>query len=107
MILINFLKNTVIVSLSFCVVYGVIAVIFPAITGSELSPTLTERWFTVFGVELLATMVIQITKLIVDRSKLEHKIKILKENGIEITREDLDDDSNPYYDNPYYDEDMM
>lgn len=92
-------------------VYGIVAVVFQALTGNELSPTLTERWFTVFGVELLATMIIQVTKLFADRSKLEHKLSVLKENGIEIKREDINDDNpysdNTYYDNPYYDNEIV
>lgn len=86
---IKFLSLMVILSLLLCVLYGIIAVIFQYKTGGELSPTLTENWYKVFGVEIAGTTIIYIVKRISNYLEIKDKIKLKKENGIEITEDDF------------------
>lgn len=107
----KFLSSVVIVSLVLCVIYGITAVFFQAVTGEELSPTLTDKWFTVFGIELLATAIIQITKTIVTNLKMRNKIEYMKQNGLNPKHSDFNssEDSGYYYNdysNDCYDESM-
>lgn len=50
--------------LKFCFIltmaYAVIAITFQAVTGSELSPTLTQWFYTFFGIEIGSTAFIKI-----------------------------------------------
>lgn len=50
--------------LKFCfiltMVYAVIAIVFQAVTGNELSPTLTQWFYTFFGIEIGASAFIKI-----------------------------------------------
>lgn len=94
----KFLSLIVIVSIVLCVVGGIVAVIFQAATGIELSSTLIDRWFTVFGVELGAAALIQITKIITEELKRRNKIEHMAENGIEPQRSDFNNESGGYYD---------
>lgn len=88
-----------------CVLYGVIAVAFQAITGLELSPTLTDKWYLVFGTELAAAAFIQITKLCTNKIKLKNKIEYMKENDIKLEREDFAEskEDDGYYSDYYND----
>lgn len=58
----KFLDKIVIASIGLTILGGLIAVIFQWVTGMELSPTLIQYWFTVFGIELGATTLITLTK---------------------------------------------
>ncbi|MBE6311491.1 MAG: hypothetical protein E7080_10650 [Bacteroidales bacterium] len=105
----KFLSLIVIASIALCVIGGIIAVTFQAITGVELSSTLIDRWFTVFGVELGAAALIQITKIVTDELKRRNRVNHMKENGIEPKRSDFNNGENNYYDNfmdSSYDEPM-
>lgn len=95
----KFLEKVVISSLVLCVVYAVVAIVFQALTGSELSSTLTERWYTVFGIELLSTAVITTAKTIANKTNIINKIELMKQNGIMPEREDFSDSvDGAYYD---------
>lgn len=86
---IKFLSLMVILSLLLCVLYGIVAIIFQYETGGELSPTLTENWYKVFGIEIAGTTIIYIVKRVSKYLEIKDKIKLKKENGIEITKEDF------------------
>ena len=70
-------------------------------TGQELSPTLTENWYKVFGIEIAGTTIIYMTKRITSIWKIEDKIELKKKNGFPIEPEDFksSDDSCDYYEN--------
>ena len=104
----KFLSMMVVASLLLCVLYGVIAIIFQWITGSELSPTLTEKWFQIFGIEIGGTTLIYIVKRIVSIWRIEDKIELKKKEGFELKESDFDTGSEyPSYfvsDDPTYDD---
>lgn len=92
----NFLSVMVILSLLACMIYGVVAILFQYFTGDELSPTLTENWYLVFGVEIAGTTLIYITKRITSIWRVEDKLKLKKEYEIEITDRDFNSNSEYY-----------
>ena len=94
----KFLSLVVIVSIVLCVIGGIVAVVFQSITGVELSPTLIDKWYTVFGTELGACAVIQVAKIVSEEVKRRNKIKHMKENGIEPVRSDFKTEQDGYYD---------
>jgi hypothetical protein len=106
----KFLSVIVVASIILCIICGIVAVVFQAVSGEELSPTLVDNWYTVFGIELGATALIQITKTITDEIKRRNKIKHMTENGIEPKHSDFSGTQNEYYDgfysDPDYDEPM-
>lgn len=61
----KYMKKIVLLSITLCVVYLPIYCICAKL-GIELSDTLTEKWFTVFGVELGATALIKVFETIKD-----------------------------------------
>lgn len=96
----NFLSIMVIISLALCVLFGIIGVIFQAATGQELSPTLVENWFKVFGTEIAATGIIYIVKRITSIWRVEDKIKLKKDNGFELKESDFGMSNEDVYDSP-------
>ena len=103
----KFTSVMVIASLLLCAVYGAVAIWFQYHSGEELSPTLTENWFKVFGIEIAGTTVIAITKKITSMEKIKEKIQLKKDNSIEITPKDFTENSDCSYDGDYYDSDLM
>ena len=99
---IKFTSIMVVISLLLCVVYGAVAVAYQYTTGQEISPTLTDKWFQVFGIEIAGTVAIYITKRITSIDKLKDKITLKKELGLEVTEKDFD--QNNGYD--YYSDDI-
>lgn len=100
----KFISVMVVASLILCVLYGIVATIFQYKTGGELSPTLTENWYKVFGVEIAGTTIIYIVKRISKYLEIKDKIKLKKENGIEITEDDFED--TPYEEEVFYEEEF-
>lgn len=105
----KFLSIMVIASLLLCIVYGAVAIVFQWIKGEEVSPTLTERWFQVFGIEIAGSTLIYIVKRITSIWRIEDKIELKKKNGFELKESDFDtgESFGSYYisDDPIYDED--
>lgn len=93
----DFLKIIVVLSIVLCIAGGIVSVFFQAITGVELSPTLIDKWYTVFGLELGASALIQVTKIMTDEIKRRNKIKHMKENDIKLERSDFNNEQNDYY----------
>lgn len=58
------LTRFIVFAIGFMVAYTVGAIIFQAVTGDELSPTLTERVFLAFGGELLLCAFIKVFKIV-------------------------------------------
>ena len=103
----KFLSIMVIFSLLLCIIYGVVAVVFQWITGTEISPTLTERWFQVFGIEIAGTTLIYIVKRVTSIWRIQDRIKLKKEEGFKLKESDFDlHDTSDYFvhDDPIYDD---
>lgn len=101
----KFTSIMVIASLLLCAIYGAVAIWFQLRMGEEISPTLTENWFRVFGIEIAGTTIIAVTKKITAMDKIKEKLQLKKDNNIEITDKDFkESDSYSDYDNDYYDE---
>lgn len=105
----KFVSVMVIFSLLLCVIYGVAAIGFQYFTGEELSPTLTENWFQVFGIEIAGTTIIYIVKRISKILETKDRIDLKKEHNLKITEKDFPnqssdltdyDSDDPTYDDP-------
>lgn len=57
------LTKFIVFSLAMTIIYTVIAILFQAITGSELSSQLTICYFAVYGGEILSCALVKIYKL--------------------------------------------
>lgn len=68
----RFMKRVLIFCLSELVLFGVFACVFQCVTGLELSPTLIQWHYTVFGIELGALALLKIAEI--SLAKLETKI---------------------------------
>lgn len=104
----NFLSVMVIASLLLCILYGAAAYLFQWITGTELSPTLTEKWYEVFGIEIAGTTLIYIVKRVTSIWRVQDRIKLKEEKGFKLKESDFDlHESTDYFvhDDPIYDED--
>ena len=71
-------------------------------TGEELSPTLTENWYKVFGIEIAGTTIIAVTKKITAMDKIKEKIQLKKDNNVEVTNQDFKESNS--YDDTFYDD---
>jgi hypothetical protein len=80
----------VIGSLLLCIAFGAVAIIFQWITGTEISPTLTEKWFQVFGVEIAGSTLIYIVKRITSIWRVQDRIELKKKEGFELKESDFD-----------------
>lgn len=100
----DFLKLIVTLSFTVCIIFTITILIF-SIIGIEVSDTLIECFFKVFGTELGATAAIKISDKILKRWQIVEKIKMLKKEGLPIEKKDLElDDSEDAYegDGTYY-----
>lgn len=102
----NFLSAMVIASLLLCIIYGVVAIVFQWFRGEEISPTLTEHWFQVFGIEIAGTTLIYIVKRVTSIWRVQDRITMKKEEGFELKESDFDLPSNDsvVFDEDFYDE---
>lgn len=103
----KFITIMVIFSLLLCVIYGAIAIYFQYRTGEEISPTLTERWYQVFGIEIAGTTIIYIVKRISKILEIKDKINLKKEHGFDPKESDFDTHNNQddfVSDDPVYDD---
>lgn len=58
------LLKLVLFCLSVLLIYAIVAIIFQWLTGQELSPTLTDKLYTVLGTEIVVAGFIKVFKLI-------------------------------------------
>lgn len=57
------LTKFIIFSFAMTILYTVVAILFQALTGNELSSQLTVCWFAVYGGEVLSCALIKVFKL--------------------------------------------
>lgn len=106
----KFLSIMVIASLLLCIAFGAVAILFQWITGTEISPTLTEKWFQVFGIEIAGSTLIYIVKRVTSIWRVQDRIELKKKEGFELKESDFDlNESQDYFvhDDPIYDEDTF
>lgn len=85
----KFLNKIVVSSIILTVFGGVVAVIFQWITGEELSSTLIQYWFTVFGVELGATALITAVKTATKTYEKKIELSLMNKYNIKPDKQDL------------------
>ena len=85
----KFLDKIVIASIGLTILGGLIAVIFQWETGMELSPTLIQYWFTVFGIELGATTLITLVKTLTKTYEKKVELQLMDKYKIKPSKEDL------------------
>lgn len=85
----KFLDKIVIASIVLTIFGGAVAVIFQWVTGMELSPTLIQYWFTVFGIELGATTLITLTKTLTKTYEKKVELQLMDKYKITPEKEDL------------------
>lgn len=85
----KFLDKIVIASIILTIFGGAVAVIFQWVTGMELSPTLIQYWFTVFGIELGATTLITLTKTLTKTYEKKVELQLMDKYKIIPEKEDL------------------
>ena len=82
------LTKFVVFSLFSCVLYTAI-VIACAYHGVFVPDILTEYYFKVFGMEIGASAIITVVKYFVQKQKKNDTINMLKENNIDVSKEDI------------------
>ncbi len=97
----KFLTLSVIISLILCVLFTGVVIALECV-GIEVSDTLIQYFFTVFGVEFAATAAIKISKHTIEKQKVKDKIEQIKENNLTVEKEDLRQDSSDDYIEEYY-----
>lgn len=97
----KFLTLSVIISLILCVLFTGIVIALECV-GIEVSDTLIQYFFTVFGIEFAATAAIKISKHTIEKQKVKDKIEQIKENNLTVEKEDLRQDSSDDYIEEYY-----
>lgn len=85
----KFLDKIVIASIGLTILGGLIAVVFQWATGMELSPTLIQYWFTVFGIELGATTLITLIKTVTKTYEKKVELQLMDKYKIQPSKEDL------------------
>lgn len=109
----KFLDKIVIASIGLTVFGGFIATIFQWMTGMELSSTLVQYWFTVFGIELGATTLITLVKTATKTYEKKIELQLMNKYKIQPSKEDLKfvndltnrwDSTDSYVDSIYTDE---
>lgn len=100
----NFLKVSVALALLACLIFTVVVLIMNE-RGVEVSDTLIQWFFTVFGVEFASTAAIKIAKYRIKKQETEDKIETLKQNDLPIDKTDIgspESDEYEYDDNTFY-----
>ena len=100
----NFLKISVISSFIACLIFTVVCLVMNWL-GHDVSDTLIQWFFTVFGVEFAATAAIKITKHTIKKKEIEDRLDKIKENNLEVEKSDLnqsDDNDYTYEGDEYY-----
>ncbi len=97
----NFLKASVILSFIACLTFTVVCLVMNRF-GYEVSDTLIQWFFTVFGVEFAAAAAIRITKYQIKKQEQKDYLESLKANNFDIEKSDIvSTDSNSYDYNDY------
>jgi hypothetical protein len=98
----KFLTISVILSFLACIAFTVVCLVMTR-NGYEVSDSLIQWFFTVFGVEFATAGAIQIVKYRVKKQEVQDYIEELKQNGFELTKTDFKTKNNDdyYYYNDY------
>lgn len=97
----KFLTLSVIISLILCVLFTGVVIALECM-GVEVSDTLIQYFFTVFGVEFAATAAIKISKHTIEKQKVKDRLEQIKENNLPLEKEDLKTSDNDDYIEEYY-----
>lgn len=97
----KFLTLSVIISLILCVLFTGVVIALECM-GIEVSDTLIQYFFTVFGVEFAATAAIKISKHTIEKQKVKDRIEQIKSNNLPLEKEDLKTSDNDDYIEEYY-----
>lgn len=97
----KFLTLSVIISLILCVLFTGVVIALECM-GVEVSDTLIQYFFTVFGVEFAATAAIKISKHTIEKQKVKDRVEQIKENNLPLEKEDLKTSDNDDYIEEYY-----
>lgn len=85
----KFLDKIVIGSIFLTALGGIAAYIYQWETGMELSPTLIQYWFTVFGIELGATTLITLAKTVTKTYEKKVELQLMDKYKVKPSKEDL------------------
>lgn len=99
----KFLTISVIFSFIACLIFTVVIIVCNCL-GVEISDTLIQWFFTVFGVEFAAAAAIKISKHTIERQKIKERVQMIKDEGLEVEKSDLSEstDNEMYYDTGEY-----
>ena len=97
----KFLTLSVIISLILCVLFTGVVIALECM-GIEVSDTLIQYFFTVFGVEFAATAAIKISKHTIEKQKVKDRVENIKNNGLKVEKVDLKTDDTIDYSDEYY-----
>lgn len=93
----RFLKKILVFCFASLLIYTVTAIVFQVHTGTELSSTLTERFFTVFGVELAAMAALRISEN-VEKMRQERREEKAQEEAVKVTERKARQRNSPTFD---------
>lgn len=92
----HFLTISVTASFAVCLAFAVVVVVCNC-RGIEISDTLIQWFFTMFGVEFAATAAIKISKHTIRKQEIKEKIENIKREGLTVDKKDLDQKSGYEY----------
>lgn len=100
----KFLTLSVVLSFIACLIFTVVIIVCNCL-GVEISDTLIQWFFTVFGVEFAAAAAIKISKHTIEKQTIKERVQMIKDEGLEVEKSDLTDnsDNEMYYDTGEYD----
>ncbi|MBO7462051.1 MAG: hypothetical protein J6T96_05600 [Bacteroidales bacterium] len=103
----KFLTAAVVVSFVACLIFTAVCIILNCV-GYEVSDTLIQWFFTVFGVEFAASAAIKISKHTIKKQEIKEKVENILSNNLELDKNDLNNNSssNGFDDYDVYDETM-
>ena len=103
----NFLKASIILSFASCLIFAGVCIVLNCL-GIEVSDTLIEWFFKVFGVEFAAAAAVRMSKYIIEKQKVKDKVALIKENNLEVEKEDLETSkSDQYTEYGFYDDESV
>ena len=84
----KFLTLSVILSFAACFIFAAVCLVLNCL-GYEVSDTLIEWFFKVFGVEFAAAAAIKISNHVIKKDEIKERIRNIKENNLEVEKKDL------------------
>lgn len=65
----RFMKRILVFCFVVMIAFSIVAIAYQCVTGQELSPTLVQWYYTVFGVELAASALLKIAEIRKEKKK--------------------------------------